>query len=136
MPHKDKEAGRVWRRKWREKNRDKLNAERRGNGKILGYMREYNSRPAVKERTQQTKRLKRYGVTPCQFRDRLAEQGGRCAVCGHGKPNCVRAWHTDHDHLTGKFRGVLCHHCNVLLGYAKENIAILSSAISYLEAHK
>jgi hypothetical protein len=43
-------------------------------------------------------------------------------------------WNIDHDHQTGKVRGLLCGFCNSLLGYAKDDPATLESAIRYLEA--
>ena len=41
-------------------------------------------------------------------------------------------WHLDHDHVTGKFRGLLCYRHNLLLGYARDNKEELQDAISYL----
>jgi hypothetical protein len=40
----------------------------------------------------------------------LGEQGGVCAICGN--PPKTRRLHIDHDHKTGKVRGLLCHRCN------------------------
>ncbi len=42
-------------------------------------------------------------------------------------------WCTDHDHVTGKFRGHLCHDCNKALGFFKDDVNLLKSAIEYLE---
>jgi hypothetical protein len=39
----------------------------------------------------------------------------------------------DHNHLTGKVRGLLHNQCNVLLGFAEDNINKLKKAIEYLE---
>jgi hypothetical protein len=67
---------------------------------------------------------------------RLAnEQKCRCAVCGD-KLDFDRFTHVDHDHLTGRVRGLLCHCCNVLLGMADESREILQSAILYLTFHR
>jgi hypothetical protein len=49
--------------------------------------------------------------------------------------------HVDHDHTTNKMRTLLCHNCNSVLGYARENPAILRAGIEYLllfkaEKHK
>lgn len=41
--------------------------------------------------------------------------------------------HIDHNHFTGKFRGILCGLCNRLLGIAKESTIILDRASGYLE---
>ena len=61
-------------------------------------------------------------------------QNGKCAICGYeflkGKPqNC----HIDHNHTTGKIRGLLCAKCNLLLGCANDNIPTLYKAIDYLK---
>jgi hypothetical protein len=39
----------------------------------------------------------------------------------------------DHDEKTGLVRGLLCHHCNVMLGHARDDIPTLESAVEYLE---
>lgn len=49
-------------------------------------------------------------------RKRLDEQGGVCARCGTDKPWNKQGWQLDHDHTTGAWRDVLCHHCNIALG--------------------
>lgn len=58
----------------------------------------------------------------------LESQGRRCAVCKDGT-----AVHVDHDHLTGKVRGVLCFNCNGGLGQFKDQIERLEQAIDYLK---
>ncbi len=77
-------------------------------------------------------RLKhQYGIT-LQQRDALLDaQDGLCAICK--SPNDSKLdWHTDHCHATGKVRGVLCHHCNLMLGHARDNSDVLANAIKYL----
>lgn len=62
--------------------------------------------------------LYRYGLTGPERITLLEKQGGVCLLCEEtlsfsGKYTaCV-----DHDHGTGKIRGILCHNCNVWLGY-------------------
>lgn len=55
----------------------------------------------------------------------------RCEICRSLPGN--RALHLDHDHKTGEFRGWLCSRCNTGLGLFRDNAALLSVAISYLE---
>jgi len=57
----------------------------------------------------------------------LAEQKGRCAICGEVKKLCI-----DHDHKTGLLRGLLCTGCNLGLGCFQDNMAILAEAQRYL----
>lgn len=62
------------------------------------------------------------------------EQNGLCMICK--KPNTIkynRRLVLDHDHVTEKFRGLLCHHCNLMLGASKDNPETLLAAVKYLE---
>ena len=78
----------------------------------------------------------KYGIDLDEY-NRLAEsQNDSCAICrktdkgtARGK---IRYWSVDHDHATGKIRGLLCQQCNALLGMAKDDIDILQKAIEYL----
>jgi hypothetical protein len=60
------------------------------------------------------------------------EQGGKCAICGTHQKNLVRTLAVDHDHNTGKVRGLLCQPCNTGIGLLKENVQVLENAIKYL----
>jgi hypothetical protein len=44
-----------------------------------------------------------------------------------------KALGVDHDHITGKVRGLLCNDCNLGIGHFKDNIEKLKLAIKYLE---
>jgi hypothetical protein len=66
----------------------------------------------------------------------------KCDICGGnefaGSRNNrhlgkVYALVMDHNHETGKFRGMLCNHCNRGLGNFKDNINNLQAAIDYLK---
>jgi hypothetical protein len=60
--------------------------------------------------------MRRHKMTIEQFDALLASQGGVCAICGTDKPRGHRnQWHVDHDHVTGRRRGVLCNKCNLML---------------------
>lgn len=70
---------------------------------------------------------RRYGLTPVQLQAWIDQQGGACAICllPLDKPK------VDHDHGTGRVRGILCHRCNLLLA-GIENAAFLEKATAYL----
>lgn len=76
----------------------------------------------------------RYGLTLREWYDLLDKQGRRCAICliKPGLDNS-RHWATDHNHKTGKVRGLLCNLCNVGLGNFKDDITLLEAAMRYLE---
>src|SRR5262249_41281101 len=72
--------------------------------------------------------MRRYGISAAEFDRLLAEQGGACAICGREDRE-----HVDHDHQTGKVRGILCFNCNGGLGQFSDNTERLANAIEYLE---
>ena len=73
-----------------------------------------------------------YGITRDEWMGLLESQNHCCAICKCDKPNDID-WSTDHDHETGEVRGLLCRTCNLMIGYAYDNITVLQSAITYLE---
>jgi len=75
----------------------------------------------------------RFGITYEQWLEIFEAQGRCCKVCGSSEPGTKKGWHTDHDHVTGRMRGILCHSCNILLGLAKDDICRLEKAIIYLK---
>lgn len=78
-------------------------------------------------------RLKRYGLTPDDFLALLSTQEGACAVCQRvvGDEKLV----IDHDHRTGKVRGLLCSPCNTALGFFRDDPATMDRAAAYLRLH-
>jgi hypothetical protein len=81
----------------------------------------------------------KYGITHGEFCAAWEEQGGKCSICSTELPDLMRydnrrrGYAIDHNHETGKFRGILCLNCNSLLGMAKDSARILAKAIGYLE---
>ena len=74
--------------------------------------------------------MRRYGITAEQFDAMAAAQGGLCLLCRVRPPK-----HVDHDHLTGKVRGLLCSGCTQGLGNFKDDAARLRAAADYVEQH-
>ncbi len=64
----------------------------------------------------------------------LKVQGGGCCICGRAPREDI-SLHVDHDHTTGKVRGILCFSCNNALADFQEDRQRLDKAISYLTAH-
>lgn len=128
--------------------------------KVL-YMREYNKRPEVVERrklwrpseekrmalrlyckqyrvvhkrTLLSKKLQKlYGITIECYEQLKINQNNQCLICenelGKGRDIAI-----DHDHKTGKVRGILCGNCNKGIGFLKENVQFLKNAIIYLQS--
>lgn len=84
---------------------------------------------------QRKARLKRLGFTPELFNQMLEAQGNVCALCGTDKPGGPRnEWAADHDHNTGKARGLLCMSCNTTLGHIEaKNPDWMDKAKKYLD---
>lgn len=70
-----------------------------------------------------------YGMTIEDYDKMFIAQGGRCAACGKEfeKNLCV-----DHDHKTGKVRGLLCSNCNLVLGLVEDEPERLAKLQKYL----
>ena len=75
----------------------------------------------------------RYGITPKQHELMIINQDNRCTVC---KEKSTRTLQIDHDHITGKVRGLLCFNCNGALGHVKDSIFTLYKLADYLELYK
>lgn len=73
-------------------------------------------------------RARRYGISPKEYEQRLASQGGGCAVCLSTVRLCI-----DHDHATGVIRGILCDNCNVALGRLGDDPERIGRLAAYVE---
>ena len=73
---------------------------------------------------------RRYGIEPQEYLN-IMDAAQNCEICNISKENVRLVF--DHDHKTNKFRGILCDACNTGIGFLKDNIEILLSAIKYLE---
>lgn len=98
-------------------------------------IKEYSSRRTFCNRCHNLSR--RYKLNYAELVDLLESQDGQCAICSceldaetdkHGRQSVV-----DHCHDTNIVRGILCHPCNLMLGYAKDRAVVLQEAILYLD---
>ena len=90
-----------------------------------------------KEQQEVWRLKKQYGMTRDDYNKLLKDQGGTCRICkkagqhfrqGKPLPLCV-----DHNHKTGKVRGLLCLNCNSGMGKLGDSIERLKEVIKYLE---
>lgn len=82
---------------------------------------------------------KKYGLTEKDLTQLFEAQNGSCAICCVSfatDPSLKRKYYIDHDHETGEVRGLLCHSCNLVLGFSRDNVGTLLSAIKYLKQNK
>ena len=84
--------------------------------------------------------FKKYNITEAQYNSLLKKQNNTCAICKlpmklYGSFKKVYL-HVDHDHKTGKVRGLLCNCCNMGIGNLKDDINLLYNAIEYLKRNR
>lgn len=120
-------------RKWREANRE------RHNERQTAWLK---ANPHKRYRYVRNGDLKKkYGISLAQYEMMVEVQGGRCANLGcdfrqerdptQGQPATL---YVDHDHQTGRIRGLLCRDCNLAAGILREDIDRLTGLIAYLTA--
>jgi hypothetical protein len=87
-------------------------------------------RRAIQERVR---RIEQYGIGADEYARLLTSQGGVCGICR--QPALVNSrLHIDHDHQTGRVRGLLCHNCNRGLGIMGDTLDRMRAAVTYLES--
>lgn len=79
-------------------------------------------------------RLKKHGIQLEHYYKMLAAQDNKCAVCKSIDPKRKNAkgFFIDHDHKTGRVRGLLCHRCNLAAGWMEDNLSIIDDLKQYL----
>ena len=92
-------------------------------------------------RTRINSHLKRtYGITYVEYQELLDAQGGVCKICKTLKPRKsatdLTPLFVDHNHTTGKVRGLLCSKCNSGLGMFEDNIDYFVEAINYIKENQ
>lgn len=73
-----------------------------------------------------------YGITEADWDRLFRSQRGKCKICGTHQSTLARRLHVDHDHETGKVRGLLCVNCNQGLGSFHDDCDLLEKAKQYL----
>lgn len=119
----------------RKKAQIKLYAKRHP-GKKEALIKEW--RKNNPERMREKNLQKSVGISVSKYNDLLLIQNGVCAICG-SKPGekggpFRKNLSVDHDHVTGKVRGLLCHNCNTGLGFFSDDIGFIERAVSYLKS--
>lgn len=80
-------------------------------------------------------RLQHYGLSQPEFDSLLQMQNGLCKICNCSLTENPRKLDVDHNHKTGKIRGLLCHRCNMIVGFLDKGdwTAQLQKISSYIE---
>lgn len=75
---------------------------------------------AYRDRDRRLRRL--YGISSEEYDSRLAQQGGVCALCDTDPGDTVLS--VDHEHATGRVRGIICQPCNLAVGFFETRIDV------------
>jgi hypothetical protein len=100
--------------------------------KRIAYRKKY--REENKDKAKGYKLLKTYNITLNDYNEMFKKQEGKCSICKKHQNELKKILYVDHDHKTGKVRGLLCKNCNVALGYYEKYDTNKFEA--YLKKHK
>lgn len=124
------DSGKEKHKEWVDNNKDKISE----------YREIYKHDLLKKERSKAYHRarwlMKTFNMTVDDYMAMYEKQEGKCMICGAVENGKRKNFCIDHDHATGKVRGLLCHNCNVAIGLMKDNTDLLKKAAEYLENHK
>jgi hypothetical protein len=128
---------------------DEAHREERRSAERQKYLADPGWRERRKEQTKKWKRahpqyresdkLKAYGLSAADYSALLEKQDGVCDICRRSPRillgGRLKALAVDHDHETGRVRGLLCDCCNRALGMLRDDVQTLKAAIRYLRRH-
>ncbi len=80
---------------------------------------------------------KKFNLDYRDYLNMVEQQNNKCAICGNEETakfqGGVKTLSVDHNHKTKQVRGLLCFRCNLMVGFANEDVKILKSCINYLK---
>src|SRR5574341_314869 len=124
-------------RRWRKENskRHKENSKRwyetNSERHKAGSRRFRDKNPEYNKEVSFYYKLKRNKLSKKEYKVMLRQQDGVCAICGKANKD-GRRLAIDHNHATGKVRGLLCTKCNLNLGIIE---SFLKQALEYLDKY-
>lgn len=96
--------------------------------------RAWKKTPKGKRCVKNTQLKATYGITLLQYEALLITQNGCCAICDRLAQEFKKGLHLDHNHATGKIRGLICPDCSTRLVAALESPP-LEKAKEYLSRY-
>ena len=117
--------------RWRKNNPEKVKAQDlRRKDKQQAYYEEHKD-------MWRTKQLQKdYGISLEQYDKMLIEQNNKCAICKSEQCTTGKSFSVDHNHITGKVRGLLCRRCNMGLGHFEGNMEAVTNMLTYMKKNK
>lgn len=143
--HSHKDERLAYNKKWREENREQVNAnERRRRKEIPEKYKEWskNQRDRLGKLWSLRESVRLRNISVDDYNKMHEEQNGLCAICQKEntqksrKEGDICRLAIDHCHITGHVRALLCGSCNKGLGHFKDDIDLLLTAVTYLESHQ
>lgn len=124
---------------WKLRNKEKLKVQARKY--YLKTKKHQNAKAlewyyANKKKFKSYEKKYKYGITEEEYQQMVVKQQGVCKICNNPPVKFKPVLYVDHDHETGKVRGLLCHFCNAGIGMLKDSPALLKRAIKYLKSNK
>jgi len=116
---KNSEEQKEYQRQWRLKNPE--------------YIKQYCLKNSEKRRRWKLKN--NYNMTLEQYQEKLTEQFSGCPICNITIMETGKTLIVDHNHKTGKTRGLICRNCNSAIGLLKDDPKIVKNALTYLEKY-
>ena len=120
-------------KKYYEENKEACKQRTKEHPSCIAAREKYRNKPETKDKIRNWKLLQNYGITNQDYEQMLENQGFCCAGCGLHQNILEKKLHVDHDHVTGRVRGLLCGNCNRALGLVKDNLETLVRLHEYLE---
>lgn len=133
---------------YQKANREKINQRKKERAIVdLEYRNKRNQMSSEWRKKNPEKQIeskkrsilkKKYGLTSEQFDDLLKEHQEVCAICKtkNVRPNNKKGICIDHNHKTGKVRGLLCDKCNRGIGLFGDSKELLEKAIKYIKKYE
>lgn len=129
------------RRAWNEKNREKVRARNLASYHRYAETRRararevYRADPGTRAAKHADHVARKYGISRVQYDALLLAQGGACALCAR-PPGASRRLAVDHDHETGRIRGLLCTQCNTAIGRFGDTAEGVQRVLDYLKERR
>ena len=107
----------------------------------------YNNNKEIIIQRERKRIIAKFGITLEEYNNLLEQAGDKCCICGrqfleitgeigfrHKQAGRLQTKYLDHNHTTGKIRGIICGRCNAGLGCFEDDIEIINRAINYLKS--
>lgn len=109
-----------------------MNIKKEGSPKKYKRNKHLKYEPGTKEYSRNASLKYMYGITLDDYNNLYVEQKGCCDICNKHQSELKAGLCVDHNHTTGKVRGLLCVNCNQAIGKLYENVEFMENAIKYI----